>query len=71
MATGSFTVATMTGPRKITHVRPDSEIELRKIANAVVDSGSVIVVTGAGISTNAGIPVGAYIPLFLLMAHWT
>jgi hypothetical protein len=49
-------MAATRSPRKIAHVRLDSEVELQKIANAVADSGNIVVVTGAGISTNARIP---------------
>ena len=38
-------------------VGPDSSLELQAIADAFGKSRKVIVVTGAGISTNCGIPV--------------
>ncbi|ESU07906.1 hypothetical protein FGSG_12143 [Fusarium graminearum PH-1] len=40
-----------------THVAPESQDELRDIANGLLKARKVIVVTGAGISTNSGIPV--------------
>ncbi|UZP35277.1 hypothetical protein NXS19_003093 [Fusarium pseudograminearum] len=39
-----------------THVAPESQDELRDIANGLLKARKVIVVTGAGISTNSGIP---------------
>ncbi|KAL6412097.1 NAD-dependent histone deacetylase HST3 [Ilyonectria robusta] len=39
-----------------THVQPDSHEELQGIANALLKARKVVVVTGAGISTNSGIP---------------
>ncbi|KAF4467844.1 nad-dependent histone deacetylase hst3 [Fusarium albosuccineum] len=39
-----------------THVRPDSKEDLQDIANGLLKARKVIVVTGAGISTNSGIP---------------
>ncbi|PKS05999.1 hypothetical protein jhhlp_007832 [Lomentospora prolificans] len=39
-----------------THVRPEDGEALQIIANAVVKAKKVVVVTGAGISTNSGIP---------------
>ncbi|KAK1832601.1 NAD-dependent histone deacetylase HST3 [Podospora conica] len=39
-----------------THVEPDSESLLQEIANSVWKSRKVVVITGAGISTNSGIP---------------
>lgn len=38
-------------------VGPGSDLELQQIADAMGKSKKVIVVTGAGISTNCGIPV--------------
>jgi hypothetical protein len=38
-------------------VGPGSDLELQQIADAMGKSKRVIVVTGAGISTNCGIPV--------------
>ncbi|KAJ4124879.1 NAD-dependent deacetylase hst3 [Fusarium equiseti] len=38
------------------HVSPESQDELREIANGLLKARKVIVVTGAGISTNSGIP---------------
>ncbi|KAI3341953.1 DHS-like NAD/FAD-binding domain-containing protein [Ustulina deusta] len=42
--------------REITHVGPDSEADLQKLAEVVAGSRRVIVITGAGISTSVGIP---------------
>ncbi|RGP78203.1 hypothetical protein FLONG3_3682 [Fusarium longipes] len=39
-----------------THVSPESQDELKDIANGLLKARKVIVVTGAGISTNSGIP---------------
>ena len=39
------------------NVAPDSTTELQEIAEILVKSRKVVVVTGAGISTNCGIPV--------------
>ncbi|KHN95050.1 SIR2 superfamily [Metarhizium album ARSEF 1941] len=39
------------------HVKPGTEEHLRDVANALVKARKVVVVTGAGISTNSGIPV--------------
>ncbi|PNY21215.1 NAD-dependent histone deacetylase HST3 [Tolypocladium capitatum] len=38
------------------HVEPQSEDHLREIANALLKARKVVVITGAGISTNSGIP---------------
>lgn len=38
-------------------VQPDDSESLQAIANALVKARKVVVVTGAGISTNSGIPV--------------
>jgi hypothetical protein len=40
-----------------THVEPGCDPLLQEIANALWKSRKVVVVTGAGISTNSGIPV--------------
>ncbi len=40
-----------------THVEPGSGLLLQEVANALWKSRKVVVVTGAGISTNSGIPV--------------
>ncbi|KAF4966255.1 hypothetical protein FSARC_6054 [Fusarium sarcochroum] len=42
-----------------THVSPESQDDLREIANGLLKARKVIVVTGAGISTNSGIPFDA------------
>jgi NAD-dependent histone deacetylase SIR2 len=39
------------------NVTPDSDEELQLIADTLGKSRKVVVVTGAGISTNCGIPV--------------
>jgi NAD-dependent SIR2 family protein deacetylase len=39
-----------------TNIGPSSDLELQKIADALARSRKVVVVTGAGISTNCGIP---------------
>jgi hypothetical protein len=39
------------------HVPPDAKAALQEIADAVYKSRKVLIVTGAGISTNSGIPV--------------
>ncbi|KAK3389418.1 hypothetical protein B0H63DRAFT_98729 [Podospora didyma] len=39
-----------------THVKPDSESLLEDIANSLWKARKVVVITGAGISTNSGIP---------------
>ncbi|KAM0253776.1 hypothetical protein ACHAP5_000354 [Fusarium lateritium] len=39
-----------------THVSPESQDDLTEIANGLLKARKVIVVTGAGISTNSGIP---------------
>jgi len=41
------------------NVGPDSTLELQEIADVLGKSKKVIVVTGAGISTNCGIPVSS------------
>jgi NAD-dependent SIR2 family protein deacetylase len=39
------------------HVTPGSDLLLQDIANSLYKAKKVVVVTGAGISTNSGIPV--------------
>jgi NAD-dependent histone deacetylase SIR2 len=39
------------------HVRPEDAESLQDIANALVKARRVVMITGAGISTNSGIPV--------------
>lgn len=39
------------------HVEPASHSLLQDVANALLKARKVVVVTGAGISTNSGIPV--------------
>lgn len=41
----------------ITHVRPDDGLHLQSIASLFGATSKIVTVTGAGISTNAGIPV--------------
>lgn len=50
-----------------THVEPDSESLLQDIANSVWKSRKVVVITGAGISTNSGIPVSR---VGRVKCHW-
>ncbi|KND87101.1 NAD-dependent histone deacetylase HST3 [Tolypocladium ophioglossoides CBS 100239] len=38
------------------HVEPQSEDHLKEVANALLKARKVVVITGAGISTNSGIP---------------
>jgi hypothetical protein len=40
------------------HIQPVSGDHLQDVANALLKARKVVVVTGAGISTNSGIPVG-------------
>lgn len=52
-----------------THVQPNSSEDLQQIANSLLKARKVVVVTGAGISTNSGIPVcciasHAFVPRF-------
>jgi accessory colonization factor AcfC len=42
------------------NVRPSSATELQQIADIMARSRKVVVVTGAGISTNCGIPVSPH-----------
>lgn len=42
-----------------THVEPNSEALLQEIANSLYKARKVVVITGAGISTNSGIPVSS------------
>ena len=44
-------------------VTPDSPEHLQDVANALLKARKVVVITGAGISTNSGIPVGAALEL--------
>lgn len=48
----------------ITYMRPDDGLYLQSIASLFGTIFKIVTVTGAGISTKAGIPVG--IPRFLL-----
>ena len=44
----------------ILEVQPSDDRNLQNIANILANARKIIVVTGAGISTNCGIPVGSY-----------
>lgn len=52
----------MGSQENITHLTQQSKDELQKIAAAVASSRKSIVISGAGISTSAGIPVSYYSP---------
>lgn len=39
------------------HIAPDSDDLLQDVAQSLLKARKVVVVTGAGISTNSGIPV--------------
>jgi adenosylcobinamide amidohydrolase len=41
----------------IAEIRPDGNRQLQEIADVLAKSKKVVVITGAGISTNIGIPV--------------
>ena len=41
----------------VLEVKKDDNRQLQNIANLLAASGKVVVITGAGISTNCGIPV--------------
>lgn len=45
-----------------THVTRESHDTLQDIANSLLKARKVVVVTGAGISTNSGIPVRLIFP---------
>jgi len=54
------------------NVGPGSGVELQEIADAMGRSRKVVVVTGAGISTNCGIPVSqAQTALILVVGLFT
>lgn len=44
----------------ITNVRADTPRELQDVADVLADAKKVVVFTGAGISTNCGIPVSSF-----------
>ena len=44
-----------------------SAIQLQAIANAIAAAKKIVVITGAGISTNAGIPVASHDMLALTL----
>jgi hypothetical protein len=46
----------------IIHVRPNDDLRLQGIASLFNGARKVVTVTGAGISTNAGIPVSIISP---------
>jgi hypothetical protein len=48
----------------ITHVRQDGHDHLQRIADLLGTASKIVTVTGAGISTNAGIPVSITSPSF-------
>lgn len=50
------------------HVDPSSSEQLQDVANALLKSRKVVVITGAGISTNSGIPVGSLLPRYRRLA---
>jgi hypothetical protein len=52
-------------------VGPESGLELQEIADAMARSKKVVVVTGAGISTNCGIPVSHHKPACLCAHSFT
>ncbi len=51
------------------HVMPESAERLQEIADALWKAKKVLVVTGAGISTNSGIPVRVYALAQALLCH--
>lgn len=54
-------------------VRPEDGDALQTIANALVKARKVVVVTGAGISTNSGIPVRVFCKIYVfeeLLLTW-
>ena len=46
----------------ITRIQEGDNRQLQNIANLLAAAKKVVVVTGAGISTNAGIPVSHFLP---------
>lgn len=48
------------------NVSANSTAELQEIADILAKSRKVVVVTGAGISTNVGIPVSEYQTIYYL-----
>ena len=50
------------------HVRPEVDLHMQEVADTMGKSKKVVVVTGAGISTNCGIPVGCFNPVQLLVS---
>lgn len=48
------------------HVQPGSAAQLQEIADSLWKAKKVVVVTGAGISTNSGIPVSFF---FIARVH--
>ena len=45
------------------HVRPEVDFHMQEVADTIGKSKKVVVVTGAGISTNCGIPVSYFNPV--------
>jgi hypothetical protein len=45
------------------HVRPEVDLHMQQVADTIGKSKKVVVVTGAGISTNCGIPVSSLVLL--------
>jgi accessory colonization factor AcfC len=39
------------------HVRPEASLQMQEVADTMGKAKKIVVVTGAGISTNCGIPV--------------
>jgi accessory colonization factor AcfC len=42
------------------NVRPEADLQMQEVADVIGKSRKVVVVTGAGISTNCGIPVSYF-----------
>lgn len=59
----------MSSQKSIIHLIRESEDELQMIANTVLGSRKCIVISGAGISTNAGIPISYHFDLSLHETH--
>ena len=64
-----FAVASPPSKMTIIHVRPYDYLELQEIASLFSSTKKVITVTGAGISTTAGIPVSPIASYVPLIAH--
>ena len=59
---------TYKGAMPTTNVRPDCGEQLQDIADVLAKSRKIVVVTGAGISTNCGIPVSFLLLPILCLA---